>query len=86
MGASRASAMWLVVHDAAMMIAGGMLIALPAVWGLRRFVEAELFGVPALHVPTMVIAGFVLAIVALSAAMLPAWRAATVNPIEALRV
>jgi predicted permease len=86
LGASRTSAMWLVVHDAAVMIAGGMLLALPAVWALRRFVEAELFGVPALHVPTMVVAGVVLAIVALSAAMLPAWRAATVNPVEALRV
>jgi predicted permease len=86
LGASRASAMWLVVRDAAMMIALGMLIAVPAVWGLRQLVEAELFGVPALHVPTMIIAGVVLAIVALSAAMPPAWRAATVSPTEALRL
>ena len=50
------------------MIAAGMLIALPAVWALRRFVEAELFGVSALHVPTIAIAGAVLAAVGLSAA------------------
>jgi len=54
--------------------------------GLRRFVEAELFGVPALHVPTMVMGAVAFVVVALSAAMLPAWRAATVNPTDALRV
>jgi ABC-type lipoprotein release transport system permease subunit len=63
-----------------------MLIALPAVWALRRFVEAELFGVSTLHAPTLAIAGVVLAAVGLGAAMLPAWRAAPVNPTDALRL
>ena len=86
LGASRSAALWLIMRDAAMMIAGGTLIALPAVWALRRFVEAELFGVSALHLPTIAIAGVVLAAVGLSAAMLPAWRAASVNPTDALRL
>ncbi len=68
------------------MIAAALLIALPSVWGLRRFVEAELFGVTALHLPTIVIAATVLAVVGLSAALLPAWRAAMVNPTDALRI
>jgi predicted permease len=86
LGASRFAAVWLILRDAAAMIAGGALIALPAAWALRRFVEAELFGVTVLHVPTIAAAGVVLAVVGLSAALLPAWRAATVNPIDALRV
>jgi predicted permease len=86
LGASRSAALWLIMRDAAVMIAGGALIALPSVWALRRFVEAELFGVSALHLPTIAIAGVVLAAVGLSAAMLPAWRAASVNPTDALRL
>jgi predicted permease len=86
LGASRASALWLIIRDAFVMIAAGLVIALPSVWGLKRFVEAELFGVTALHLPTIAAAAIVLAIVGLSAALLPAWRAATVNPTDALRI
>ena len=86
LGASRSAAVWLIMRDAAVMIAGGALIALPAAWALRRFVEAELFGVSAWHLPTIAIAGVVLTVVGLSAAMLPAWRAASVNPTDALRL
>jgi predicted permease len=86
LGASRSAAVWLILRDAAMMVAAGILIALPAVWALRRLVEAELFGVSALHPPTIAIAGAVLATVCLGAAMLPAWRAASVNPTDALRL
>ena len=85
LGAARPR-LWLIMRDAAMMIAAGTLIALPAVWALRRFVEAELFGVSALHLPTIAIAGVVLVAVGLTAAMLPAWRAASVNPTDALRL
>jgi ABC-type antimicrobial peptide transport system permease subunit len=85
LGASRASALWLIVRDAFTLIAAGLLVALPSVWGLRRFVEPELFGVTVLHVPTMAVAAAVLAGVGLGAALLPAWRAATLNPTEALR-
>jgi predicted permease len=86
LGASRSAALWLIMREAAVMIAGGMLIALPAVWALRRFVESELFGVTFLHVPTIAVAGAALAAVGFSAALLPAWRAATVNPTDALRL
>jgi predicted permease len=86
LGASRSAAVWLIMRDAVVMIAVGTLIALPAVWALRRFVEAELFGVSSLHAPTIAVAGAVLAVVGLSAALLPAYRAASVNPTDALRL
>jgi len=41
--------------------------------------------VHALDAPTIAVASLVLALVALAAAMLPAWRAASVSPTEALR-
>ena len=86
LGASRASALWMVIRDASMMIAAGVVIALPSAFVLKRFVEAELFGVTALHAPTILAAAILLAVAGLSAALFPAWRAATVNPTDALRM
>jgi predicted permease len=86
LGASRSSALWMIMRDAAVMIVTGALIAVPSAWVLKRFVEAQLFGVTSMDLPTIVVAGAVIAVVGFGAALLPAWRAATVNPIEALRV
>ncbi len=86
LGATRSDAMWLIIRDALMMICAGAAIALPAAWALKRLVEAELFGVGAYDAPTMALALSLLALVALGAAMVPAWRAASVNPTQALRL
>jgi predicted permease len=85
LGATRRAAVWLVLADAVAMIAAGTAIALPCLWAVRRLVEAQLFGVQALDPRTIAAASLVLAGVALAAAMLPAWRAASVSPTEALR-
>lgn len=61
-------------------------MALPCVWALSRMVEAELFGVSAVDGPTITVASALLALVALTAAMVAAWRAASISPTEALRV
>jgi hypothetical protein len=75
----------LVVRDALTMIVAGAMVAILAAWALRRLVEAQLFGVRAFDVPTIVLATSVLALVALAAAMIPAWGA-SVSPAEALRL
>jgi predicted permease len=85
LGATRRAAVWLVVADAVAMIAAGTAIALPCLWAVRRLVEAQLFGVHAIDGPTIAGASLLLALVALAAAMLPAWRAASISPTEALR-
>lgn len=85
LGATRAAAVWLIMRDAAIMIGAGTMIALPSAWALRRLVEAELYGVRAFDGPTIALASCLLALVASGAAMLPAWRAASVSPTEALR-
>jgi hypothetical protein len=86
LGSTRAAAVWLVIRDAVVMIGAGTAVALPCVWALSRLVEAELFGVSALDGPTIALASTLLALVALAAAMLPAWRAASISPTDALRV
>jgi ABC-type lipoprotein release transport system permease subunit len=74
------------LRDALIMIGVGTAIALPAVWTLRRLVEAQLFGVGAFDAPTIALASCLLALVALAAAMIPARRAASVSPTDALRM
>jgi predicted permease len=85
LGATRGSAVWLIVRAGLVMIAIGTAIGLPAAWALRRLVEAQLYGVGAFDAPTIVFATAVLAMAGFAAAALPAWRAASINPTEALR-
>ena len=85
LGASPRAAAWFVVRGALVMIAAGTTIGLAGMWALRRLVEAQLFGVQAVDGPTIAAATGLLTLVALGAAMLPAWRAASVDPTNTLR-
>jgi putative ABC transport system permease protein len=85
LGASRGAAVWLILRDAAMMVAWGVAIALPTAWWLGRFVESQLFGVRATDWPTALGATALVATVALCASALPVRRATAISPISALR-
>jgi predicted permease len=86
LGATPRSAVWLVVRDALIMVGAGTVIAVPVTWLSRRVIEAQLFNVPAFDAPTIALASLVLTLVALAATMIPAWRAASVSPTDALRL
>ena len=86
LGATRSAAVWMIVRDALIMIGAGTAIGLPCAWALRRLVEAQLFGVRSFDGPTIALAIGLLALVTLGAAMIPAWRAASISPTEALRL
>ena len=86
LGATRGNAVWLVIRDALVMIGSGTTIALLAGWGLGRVIAGQLFGVAPVHAPTIALATVLLAVVALAAAMVPAWHAASVSPTQALHV
>jgi predicted permease len=85
LGAQRAVILRMVLRDvAAMAIVGiGMGVALSL--GLARYVEAQLYGVPARDIMTIGAAAIVLAVVTLAAGWLPARRASRVDPMIALR-
>ena len=85
LGASRGAAIWLILRDAALMLAVGVAIALPAVWGLGRLIESQLFGVRAMDWPTVFAAALLVACAALGASALPVRRATAISPIQALR-
>jgi predicted permease len=85
LGARGSAAIWLVLRDAAAMIAAGTAIGLPCVWVLGRLVESQLFGVTPTDPATIAATTVLLATVALGAALVPAYGASTVNPTDALR-
>jgi ABC-type antimicrobial peptide transport system permease subunit len=85
LGAGGSAAVWLVLRDAIVMIAAGTAVALPCVGILGRLVESQLFGVTASDPVTITGTTLLLAAAALAAAIIPAYRAATVNPTDALR-
>jgi ABC-type antimicrobial peptide transport system permease subunit len=86
LGATRAAAVWLVVRDALILTIIGIATALPLAWAFRRLIEAQLFGVRPFDAPTIAVTSTLLALVALAGALIPAWRAASVSPTEALRL
>ncbi len=85
LGASRGSIAWLVGREAAGMLAVGVGIGLPLAFVLSRLIQGLLYGVAAQDPATVVFGIAVLALTAAAAALLPAWRAASVHPNVALR-
>jgi predicted permease len=85
LGAPRWAAGGLIVREAAMLAVAGLAIALPVSWALGRFIENQLFGVHPMDGTTIAGAAIVLALVCLAASAVPARRAESVSPLEALR-
>ena len=86
LGATGASAVRLILRDAVVMIAAGVAIALPCVAALGKLIQSQLFGVTATDPATIAAAALILAVGALVAAFIPAWRASNVSPADALRL
>ena len=85
LGAGGGSVVWLIMREVLILAITGLAIGLAAATGLTRLIEAQLFGVKATDIATMLFATFGIAAVALLAGYLPARRATAVDPIRALR-
>jgi putative ABC transport system permease protein len=85
MGATRADVLRLVLGRAAALIGVGTCVGLAGSVGLVRLIATLLFGTGPLDPLIFAAAPALLAAVALAASYLPAWRAARVDPIVALR-
>jgi predicted permease len=86
LGATGRSALWLILRDAILMVAGGTAIAIPCVAALGRLVDSQLFGVTTTNPVAIGAATLLLAAACLAAALVPGWRAARLDPVEALRL
>jgi predicted permease len=85
LGADGGTVVRLVVGDALRLLVGGLAVGLPAAFLATKLIRDQLFGVGLVDPPSIAIAVGVLAASALTAASLPALRAARVAPLEALR-
>ena len=85
LGATRENVGWLILREVVLLSAIGLAIGLPLAYGVGRLVEAQLFGVKASDPLVFVAAAAALASVAMLAGWLPARKAASVDPMVALR-
>lgn len=85
LGASRSQVVSLVLRHAGRMLLGGAIAGLALAWFSSHLVSSFLYGVHPHDALTMVAVALLLAIGGLIAASIPAARAASVNPVEALR-
>ncbi len=85
LGAERGSVHRLILREAAWLIVFGVAIGVVCSIGAATMMEGLLFGVHSYDAPTLGIVAGVLAGSALVASFVPARRAASVNPMEALR-
>ncbi len=85
LGAARYQIWWGVLVEGAKLATVGVVLGGITAVILARFISGLLVGVPALDPPTFVAVGILLSGVTMIAAWLPAWRAAEVSPMEAMR-
>jgi predicted permease len=85
LGAQRNTVYRLVLNEAGRLIALGIAAGLLCSLATATLMRKLLFGIQSWDVPTLVAVAAVLAICALLASYLPARRAASVNPVDALR-
>jgi ABC-type antimicrobial peptide transport system permease subunit len=86
LGATRWSAIRLVLQDASAMILTGIGIGLLFVLALGRLVQAQLYDVKSFDPTAIIITVLILCSAGLGAALIPAHRASGVSPTDALRV
>src|SRR5262249_31918348 len=86
LGADRAGVIRLVMRGAFTRVSIGLLLGIPMAIGAGRLISAELYGVSHWDPAALALASGALAICALAAVIIPATRAASISPMNALRI
>jgi putative ABC transport system permease protein len=85
LGAQRGDVLGMVFREALVYLGFGLAIGIPLALGLTTYLDSQLFGLSARDPFVLVGAAVVLALAVMVAAVIPARRAARVNPTVALR-
>ncbi|HET9402457.1 MAG TPA: FtsX-like permease family protein, partial [Candidatus Acidoferrales bacterium] len=84
-GAARRGILRMILREGAALAAIGIAIGVAGSFGAAKLVASQLYGISPNDAATFVVAGAVLAIVAMAACFIPALRATRVDPLIALR-
>jgi predicted permease len=85
LGAQRAQVLWMVVRDSLYLVAVGVAVGLPLAWLASRWLASMMYQL-SVHDPfSFAAAAGGVALVSIAAAVIPARRAASVDPMRALR-
>ena len=84
-GARREQVVWMILKDSLLLTMVGVLIGIPLALLVGRTLTSSLYGVKPLDAVSYLVAIAGVAVVALAASALPAGRAASVDPVTALR-
>jgi putative ABC transport system permease protein len=85
LGAQRADVTLLVLRKAGFLLGSGLVLGLACAWIATRTIKAFLFGVDAHDPATILLVCVLLAVCGFVAALIPARRAASIDPMQALR-
>ena len=86
LGASRGNVVALVLRGAFALIATGLLLGVPLSAAAGRFLGHQLYGLSPYNPAVIAVAVVALGFSALAASLIPALRASSISPLEALRV
>jgi predicted permease len=84
-GAQREQVVWMILKDSLLLTAAGGLLGIPLAMLVGRALTSALYGVKALDGVSYLLAAIGVVTVALAASAVPAARAASVDPLTALR-
>jgi predicted permease len=86
LGADRPTVIQLVLRGAFKRVLAGLILGLPLAVGAGRLISAQLYGVSSWDPLALTVAAVALAICSFFAAIIPANRAASISPMNALRI
>jgi len=76
---------WLVMREVLWLVAIGVVVGLPAAFGLTRLLSSQLYDIQPNDPATIVLSTLLIAAVAVLSGYLPARRATRVDPVSAIR-
>ncbi len=86
LGAARSRVVALVMRAAMLQTIAGLAIGVPVAFFCVRYVKSQLYEITSVNLPVMAVAIGVLLIAAAVAGVIPARRAASIDPVQALRI
>jgi len=85
LGSQTTAVLWMILRESLVLLAVGLILGLPLTIALTRLIRQQLFGLTAVDPTTFACAIVVVTAMTVLAAWLPARRAASTNPMVALR-